>query len=193
MSELISFRGCGVGYLAKELGRNRAVKDKISVEELNFFDRLPSSDWRWAGCGRWEMGIVSILWLCMRVRTVRITWGQYGNSVVVLILVMRSWIPIQRVIFLRMRRVWLGIIRIVVLFRGYGVVLASVSWRCLRAMLRIVGLVVAIGVVYVFNRVLFAKSASKRCHLFQLPQTVGCTASRSLEAIGICKGGGCGR
>jgi hypothetical protein len=67
MSELVSFRGCSVGNLVKEFGRNRAIKNKISVEELNFLDRLPSSNWRWTGCGRWEMWIILILWLCVRV------------------------------------------------------------------------------------------------------------------------------
>jgi hypothetical protein len=105
MSELVSFRGCGVGYLAKELGRNRAVKNKISVEELNFLNGLPSSDWRWTGCGCRERWIILILWLCMRVWPIGITWGQYGNGVIVLILVVWSWVRIQRVIFLRMRRV----------------------------------------------------------------------------------------
>ena len=39
----------------------------------------------------------------------------------------------------------------------------------------------------------FQKSAADRGHHFHLTRTVGCPASRSLDAMGICKVGGCGR
>ena len=60
-----------------------------------------------------------------------------------------------------MRRVRLVVIGVMVLFRRYSIVLAGVCWRCLRALLYVVGLVVAIGVVYVLNRVLLLKSAAE--------------------------------
>jgi hypothetical protein len=85
MSELVSSWRCRVGYLAKKFRRNRAVKDEISIEQLNFLDRLPSPDcWCWAGCGPRETWIVMILWLYVRVRSVRVLWGQNGSGIMVL-------------------------------------------------------------------------------------------------------------
>lgn len=84
-----------MGYLAKELGRNRAVEDEIAVEELNLFDGLPPPDWCRARRGCWKPGVVVILGVRMRIRFIGIALAQYRRCVIVeLILVMWSGIGI---------------------------------------------------------------------------------------------------
>ena len=95
MGELVSFGRLCVRNLAKKLRRNGTVKDKISIKELHLLDGLPSSDGRRTGCGPREVWIVMEFWLCLRVRLVRVVWGQYGSSIIVLvILLVLSWIRV---------------------------------------------------------------------------------------------------
>lgn len=86
--------------LIQQPGWYGAIQNQVAVEELDLLDCLPSSDrcWSWPGLG----GIVlisiirlrlGILWLCLRIGTVRVIGLDDGPPIVVVVVI---WLMIVR-------------------------------------------------------------------------------------------------
>jgi hypothetical protein len=50
MCEFVTLRVLGVGDLVEQFRCNRTVEHKVTLEQLNFFDGLPSPDWSRTRC-----------------------------------------------------------------------------------------------------------------------------------------------
>ena len=93
MCKFIAFRRCGMRDLTEEFRRNGTVEDQIAIEQLYFFDRLPSPDRCWGVCGARRRSIVTIfdiivLRLKMRVRSVSVIRLQNRSLIVVILVIM---------------------------------------------------------------------------------------------------------
>ena len=116
-------------YLAEQLWRYGTVKDEIAVEQLYFFDRLPSPDRRWTwSCAMWVIPKSS--GLGERIWSIWIIWLQYRLMVIIIVIVLMflggvMWQIMP--VFKRVGLIWLGIILVVVFFWRYGIIVACMT------------------------------------------------------------------
>lgn len=107
-----------------------AIQDKIAIEELDFFDGLPPFYWSRARswfCRR-SLVMIGVIWLALRVWTIRVSRLENRSMVVVVkVLLLLGRIMRERVPLRWRWLIWLCKIGVVMVFRGYGIVVSGVA------------------------------------------------------------------
>jgi hypothetical protein len=172
VGKLVSLRRCSVRDHIQELRRNRAIEDKVAIEELHFLDRLesPQTSSRSRSRRRRDFRLdkvfvfggvlrVLVIWvLVLEDRVVVIVLFEVGRFIIVREVG-------QGVFFVHGRVVGLLVVCVVVGLGVYAVILRVIMRRVQRVSLFEL-FVVAVGVIYVLDGVLRVLSQWGRLQKF---------------------------